>query len=123
MAITTKIEQYGWSGPRGVTSFFQEKANSRPRYLRLGVSQPFNTRIELEWQATPNSLKTTNNMANSNELLWKIPSGQSLPTNLRIIMNETEGESDFAVFTIEGGSSSSDDVLLYREIELTFNAD
>ena len=121
MAIVTKItKEHGWGGTRGVTAFFLQDLDLRPRYIKLG-SLP---QIEINWNSTPQGkLYTLNKMSTNDELLWKIPAGTSLPTTLSIFAYNGAFEAQFINLHLEGGTISTDDVLLINKIELSFNVE
>lgn len=120
MAIETKLTEHGWDGTRGVTAFFLQKLDLRPRYIKLGSSP----QIEIDWVPTnQGKLYTVNSMANGNELMWKIPAGTSFPTTLSIFAYEGAFTVEFINLYLEGGTINKDDVYLLNKIELTFNVE
>ena len=108
------------NGVEEVQDFFKEKTNYRPQFIRMiGVAG----RIELEWTNDGgDDIRTTNRMATSNEMLFKIPSVTSLG-NLRIVMLDSDNEEiPFCTLTVDGNgtSVSYDDALIVGRIQFNF---
>lgn len=110
------------NGVEEVQDFFKEKTNYRPQFIRM-IGLAGASRIELEWENLGgDDIRTTNRMATSNEMLFRIPSGTNLG-NLRIVMLDSDNEEiPFCTLTVDGNGSSVsyDDALIVGRIQFNF---